>query len=43
MHTQIGDRAVVLGAGMAGLLAAHVLADACWKVTCVPGCGLSPT
>jgi 2-polyprenyl-6-methoxyphenol hydroxylase-like FAD-dependent oxidoreductase len=32
MHTQIGDRAVVLGAGMAGLLAAQVLADACGQV-----------
>ena len=27
MNTQIGDRAVVLGASMAGLLAAHVLAE----------------
>jgi 2-polyprenyl-6-methoxyphenol hydroxylase-like FAD-dependent oxidoreductase len=32
MHTQIGDRAVVLGAGMAGLLAAQVLADAYGQV-----------
>ena len=29
MRTQIGDRAVVLGAGMAGLLAAHVLTVTC--------------
>jgi 2-polyprenyl-6-methoxyphenol hydroxylase-like FAD-dependent oxidoreductase len=35
MHTQIGDRAVVLGAGMAGLLAAHVLADAYGQVTVI--------
>jgi 2-polyprenyl-6-methoxyphenol hydroxylase-like FAD-dependent oxidoreductase len=35
MRTQIGDRAVVLGAGMAGLLAAHVLADAYGQVTVV--------
>jgi 2-polyprenyl-6-methoxyphenol hydroxylase-like FAD-dependent oxidoreductase len=35
MHTRIGDRAVVLGAGMAGLLAARVLADAYAQVTVV--------
>ena len=35
MRTQIGDRAVVLGAGMAGLLAAHVLADAYGQVTVI--------
>jgi 2-polyprenyl-6-methoxyphenol hydroxylase-like FAD-dependent oxidoreductase len=35
MHRQIGDRAMVLGAGMAGLLAAHVLADAYGQVTVV--------
>ena len=35
MHIQIGDRAVVLGAGMAGLLAAHVLADAYGQVTVI--------
>ena len=27
MNTQIADRAVVIGASIAGLLAAHVLAD----------------
>jgi 2-polyprenyl-6-methoxyphenol hydroxylase-like FAD-dependent oxidoreductase len=32
MHAQIGDRAVVLGASMAGLLAARVLADAYGQV-----------
>jgi 2-polyprenyl-6-methoxyphenol hydroxylase-like FAD-dependent oxidoreductase len=35
MHTQIGDRAVVLGAGMAGLLAARVLADSYGQVTVI--------
>lgn len=35
MSEQIGDRAVVLGAGMAGLLAARVLADAYAEVTVV--------
>src|SRR5829696_3089032 len=35
MNTQIGDRAVVLGAGMAGLLAARVLADSYGQVTMV--------
>jgi 2-polyprenyl-6-methoxyphenol hydroxylase-like FAD-dependent oxidoreductase len=35
MHTQIGDRAVVLGASMAGLLAARVLADAYGQVTVI--------
>ena len=35
MESQIGDRAVVLGAGMAGLLAARVLADAYAQVTVV--------
>jgi 2-polyprenyl-6-methoxyphenol hydroxylase-like FAD-dependent oxidoreductase len=35
MRTQIGDRAVVLGAGMAGLLAAHMLADAYGQVTVI--------
>ncbi len=32
---QIGDHAVVLGAGMAGLLAARVLADAYRRVTVI--------
>jgi len=32
MNTQIGDRAVVIGASMAGLLAAHVLADSYGEV-----------
>jgi 2-polyprenyl-6-methoxyphenol hydroxylase-like FAD-dependent oxidoreductase len=35
MNTQIGERAVVLGAGMAGLLAAHVLTDAYGQVTVI--------
>jgi 2-polyprenyl-6-methoxyphenol hydroxylase-like FAD-dependent oxidoreductase len=35
MHTQIGNRAVVLGASMAGLLAARVLADAYGQVTVI--------
>ena len=35
MNRQIGDRAVVLGASMAGLLAARVLADAYAQVTVV--------
>ena len=35
MQTQIGDRAIVLGAGMAGLLAAHVLAGAYGQVTVI--------
>jgi 2-polyprenyl-6-methoxyphenol hydroxylase-like FAD-dependent oxidoreductase len=35
MHTQIGDRAVVLGASMAGLLAARVLADTYGQVTVI--------
>jgi 2-polyprenyl-6-methoxyphenol hydroxylase-like FAD-dependent oxidoreductase len=35
MDTQIGDRAVVLGAGMAGLLAARVLADSYGQVTVI--------
>ena len=35
MNTQIGDRAVVLGASMAGLLAARVLADAYAQVTVI--------
>jgi 2-polyprenyl-6-methoxyphenol hydroxylase-like FAD-dependent oxidoreductase len=35
MHTQIGDRAVVLGASMAGLLAAQVLSDAYGQVTVI--------
>jgi len=35
MHTQIGDRAVVLGASLAGLLAARVLADAYAQVTVI--------
>jgi NADPH-dependent 2,4-dienoyl-CoA reductase/sulfur reductase-like enzyme len=33
--TQTGDRAVVLGASMAGLLAARVLADAYAQVTVI--------
>ena len=32
MNTQIGDRAVVLGASMAGLLNAHVLANSYGQV-----------
>jgi 2-polyprenyl-6-methoxyphenol hydroxylase-like FAD-dependent oxidoreductase len=35
MNTQIGDRAVVLGASMAGMLAARVLADAYAQVTVI--------
>src|SRR5512132_2446598 len=35
MNRQIGDRAVVLGASMAGLLAARVLADAYAQVTVI--------
>jgi UDP-N-acetylmuramoylalanine-D-glutamate ligase len=35
MSRQIGDRAVVLGASMAGLLAARVLADAYGQVTVI--------
>jgi 2-polyprenyl-6-methoxyphenol hydroxylase-like FAD-dependent oxidoreductase len=35
MHTQIGDRAVVLGTSLAGLLAARVLADAFGQVTVI--------
>ena len=35
MSRQIGDRAVVLGASMAGLLAAWVLADAYAQVTVI--------
>ena len=35
MSSQVGDRAVVLGASMAGLLAARVLADAYAQVTVV--------
>jgi 2-polyprenyl-6-methoxyphenol hydroxylase-like FAD-dependent oxidoreductase len=35
MNTQIGDRAVVLGASMAGLLAARVLADTYGQVTVI--------
>ena len=35
MNKQIGDRAVVLGAGMAGLLAARVLADGYGQVTVI--------
>jgi 2-polyprenyl-6-methoxyphenol hydroxylase-like FAD-dependent oxidoreductase len=35
MNRQIGDRAVVLGAGMAGLLAARVLADSYGQVTVI--------
>ena len=34
-NTQIGDRAVVLGASMAGLLAAHVLAKSYGQVTLI--------
>jgi flavin-dependent dehydrogenase len=33
MNRQIGDRAVVLGASLAGLLAARVLADSYGQVT----------
>ncbi len=35
MHTQIGDRAVVLGASLAGLLTARVLTDAYGQVTLI--------
>jgi 2-polyprenyl-6-methoxyphenol hydroxylase-like FAD-dependent oxidoreductase len=35
MHTQIGDRAVVLGASLGGLLAARVLTDAYAQVTVI--------
>jgi threonine dehydrogenase-like Zn-dependent dehydrogenase len=35
MNRQIGDRTVVLGAGMAGLLAARVLADSYGQVTVI--------
>lgn len=35
MNKQVGDRAVVLGASMAGLLAARVLADAYTQVTVI--------
>jgi glycine/D-amino acid oxidase-like deaminating enzyme len=35
MSRQIGDRAVVLGASLAGLLAARVLADAYAEVTVI--------
>jgi 2-polyprenyl-6-methoxyphenol hydroxylase-like FAD-dependent oxidoreductase len=35
MSRQIGDRAVVLGAGLAGLLAAHVLTDAYGQVAVI--------
>lgn len=35
MHVRIGDRAVVLGASLAGLLAARVLADAYRQVTVI--------
>ena len=37
MSRQIGDRAVVLGASLAGLLAAQVLSDAYGQVTVVDG------
>lgn len=43
MNTQIGDRAVVLGASMAGLLAARVLADAYGQVTVIDRDELSET
>ena len=35
MHTQIADRAVVIGASMAGLLAAHVLTDSYGQVAVI--------
>ena len=35
MNTQIADRAVVIGASMAGLLAAHVLTDSYGQVTVI--------
>jgi 2-polyprenyl-6-methoxyphenol hydroxylase-like FAD-dependent oxidoreductase len=35
MNTQVGDRAVVLGASLGGLLAARVLADAYGRVTVI--------
>jgi 2-polyprenyl-6-methoxyphenol hydroxylase-like FAD-dependent oxidoreductase len=43
MNRQIGDRAVVLGASMAGLLAARVLADAYTQVTVIDRDKLSET
>jgi hypothetical protein len=43
MNRQIGDRAVVLGASMAGLLAAWVLADAYAQVTVIDRDELSET
>ena len=43
MNRQIGDRAVVLGASMAGLLAARVLADAYAQVTVIDRDELSET
>ena len=43
MNRQIGDRAVVLGASMAGLLAARVLADAYTQVTVIDRDELSET
>jgi 2-polyprenyl-6-methoxyphenol hydroxylase-like FAD-dependent oxidoreductase len=43
MNRQIGDRAVVLGASMAGLLAARVLADAYGQVTVIDRDELSET
>jgi 2-polyprenyl-6-methoxyphenol hydroxylase-like FAD-dependent oxidoreductase len=43
MNQQIGDRAVVLGAGMAGLLVANVLADAYGQVTVIDRDQLSET
>ena len=35
MNTQIADRAVVIGASIAGLLAAHVLSDSYGQVTVI--------
>ena len=35
MHTQIADRAVVIGASIAGLLAAHALSDSYGQVTVI--------
>ena len=43
MNRQIGDRAVVLGASMAGLLAARVLADVYGQVTVIDRDELSET
>jgi 2-polyprenyl-6-methoxyphenol hydroxylase-like FAD-dependent oxidoreductase len=43
MNRQVGDRAVVLGGSLAGMLAARVLADAYAQVTVIDRDGLSET